>query len=394
MIDAVPVATPPDPPTPPAASATAASAPAPASTTAELATRLGMVAAPIGLRSWAYLIDLMVVGVLLAPVVIGILMRTGGDDGLLSLLLVLIGGALVVLFTVIQLVMHGRRGVTVGKASMRLRSVRTGDFTRPGFWRIVLRALVLSVSGIVPVIGPLVLLTSNTWDRTGQSRSVLDRVAGIRLLDVRAGIDPFDATQLRRARRALEAPEIDVSEHLPSLATVPTADRPVLDERRSSAGIVGVSRETWSERIDAAAYPAASFAPPAPDPTTPFLVFEDGSTVAVPATGLIGRMPEAPAGSSVDTLLTLDDPQRLLSKTHLAFGAVGDRVWVRDQGSSNGTALVAGDGSETPLAAGVTVTLEPGTVVRVGSRMFQVRAGQPAMPPAGTATHQGSTTGA
>lgn len=330
-----------------------------------LAERLGMVAAAPGVRTWAFVIDLLVMLLLAAPVAVGWML----DLGLLSTILVIVGIALPVVFGIVQLLLHGRRGVTVGKASMRLRSVSVRDYGRPGFWRVVLRALVLIASNVLPVIGPFVLLTSALWN--GRGRSVLDRIAGCWLIDVREGVDPFDESQLRRARRSLEEPLRDVSEHLPSLATIASASRPALDERRSRSGIVGVSRQTWSERVDAPAPTATAVA----DPSAPFLVFEDGSTVIVPSYGFIGRMPEAPPGRPADVLLTLEDPQRLLSKTHLAFGVEAGEVWVLDQGSSNGTALVAADGSDSPLAAGVRVTVPHGTVVRVGSRMFQVRYG-------------------
>jgi len=331
----------------------------------DLAARLGLVSAAPGVRTWAFLIDLMVLALLAAPAIVGIVI----DVPVVTTILIIVGAALPVLFGLLQLVLHGRRGVTVGKASMRLRSVQVDAFTRPGFWRIVLRALVLGVSGLVPVIGPVVLLTSNLWDPRG--RSVLDRIARCWLLDVRAGIDPFDEAQLRRARRALEQPDRDVSEHLPSLATVATGDRPHLEERRSRAGIVGVSRQTWSERPDVPAPAVSAVA----DPAAPFLVFEDGSTVIVPSYGFIGRMPEAPPGRPADVLITLEDPQLLLSKTHLAFGVEDGTVWLLDQGSSNGTAVVGADGTDAPLPAGSRVAVAHGTVVRVGSRMFQVRYG-------------------
>lgn len=332
---------------------------------ADDAERLGLVAAAPGVRTWAFLIDALVVVLLASPAAVGLLV----DLGWVSTLLVIIGAGLPTVFCVIQLALHGRRGVTVGKASMRLRSVRLDDYGRPGFWRVVLRAVVLTASNVIPVIGPLVLLTSNLWHPRG--RSVLDRVAGCWLLDVRAGIDPFDETAMRRARRALEEPLRDVSEHLPSLATVAAGERPVLDDRRSRAGIVGVSRQSWTERADvpAAAVPAVS------DPAAPFLVFEDGSTIIVPSYGFIGRMPEAPPGRPADVLVTLEDPQRLLSKTHLAFGVEAGTVWLLDQGSINGTAVVAADGSDSPLPARTRVPVDHGTVVRVGSRMFQVRYG-------------------
>lgn len=330
-----------------------------------LGERLGMVPAAAGVRTWAFLIDLLIVLLLATPIAVGLIF----DLGVVSTILIVVGSALPAVFAFVQLVLHGRRGVTVGKASMRLRSVSARDYTRPGFWRIVLRALVLGASNVLPVVGPLVLLTSPLWDRRG--RSVLDKVAGCWLIDVREGTDPFDEAQLRRARRSLEEPLRDISEHLPSLATVAAGERPVLDDRRSRSGIVGVSRQTWSERVDAPAPAVATVA----DPSAPFLVFEDGSTVIVPSYGFIGRMPEAPPGRPADVLITLEDPQRLLSKTHLAFGVEAGTVWLLDQGSSNGTAVVGADGTDSPLAAGTRVAVPHGTVVRVGSRMFQVRYG-------------------
>lgn len=337
------------------------------------AAQLGVVAARPGVRVWAFAIDVLVLGLLLVPAALGGFMLAGGDVSWGPLLLTGIGLGLYTLVGLIQLVLHGRRGVTIGKAAMRLRSVSAADLGRPGFWRIVLRVLVLWLSGVIPLLGPLFLLSSNVWDRERRGRSILDKIAGCWLLDVRSGLDPLDARALRRAVRELEMPDREVSEGLASLATVPQGERPVLAERRSRAAIVGISGGPWSE-------------PPPPPPggvindvplTAHHLVFEDGSTVLTPAYGLIGRLPESPPGQSADVLLTLEDPQRLLSKTHLAFGSDGVGVWVSDLGSSNGTVVVSAAGVETALTAGTRVAVEPGTVVRVGGRMFQVRQGSP-----------------
>ncbi|MFJ6651273.1 RDD family protein [Microbacterium sp. NPDC091313] len=340
----------------------------------DLVARLGVVSARPGVRVWAFAIDIMIWLLLAAPAVLGAMLMAGGDVSWGPLVLLIAGAAAPTLFAVIQLVLHGRRGVTAGKAAMRLRSVSVHDLGRPGFWRIVLRALVLGASFIVPLVGPLILLSSSLWDRAGRGRSILDRIAGCWLIDVRAGLDPLNARALRRAVRELEMPLREVAEDLPSLASAASgSERLVLAGRRSRAAIVGLPGGPWSEPP-----------PPAPDgliaevPHDSYhLVFEDGSTVLVPAFGLLGRAPEAPAGRAVDALITLEDPQKLLSKTHLAFGADPRGVWIADQGSSNGTVVVGVDGTETALVAGAQVGLVPGSVVRAGGRMFQIRQGSP-----------------
>lgn len=337
------------------------------------AEALGLVAARPGVRAWAFAIDALIWLLLAAPALFGVLMISGGDLSWGPLVLSIAGLALPTIFGLVQLILHGRRGVTAGKAAMRLRSVAVVGYGRPGFWRIVGRALVLGVSGIVPLIGPGVLFASSLWDPRG--RSILDKVGGCWLLDVRAGLDPADARALRRAIRELEMPLREVSEGLADLATSAQGERPVFTERRSRAGIVGIPGGPWAQPPSAVPGPSAVIADV--PRTGHFLVFEDGSTVVVPSFALIGRAPEAPAGQSADLLLTLEDPQRLLSKTHLAFGEEAGRVWAIDQGSSNGTTVVSAAGVEAALAAGVRVGLEPGAVVHVGGRMFQVRQGSP-----------------
>ena len=340
----------------------------------ESATRLGIVAARPGVRAWAFAIDVLIWSLLAVPAGIGAAFLLGGDVSWGPIVLVIAGSVLPALFGLVQLVLHGRRGVTAGKAAMRLRSVSVVDLGRPGFWRIVLRALVLCASGIVPVVGPAVMFASGLWDREGRGRSILDRVAGCWLIDARAGLDPADARALRRTIRELEMPLREVSEGLPSLASNGSGEPPMLAERRSRAGVVGVSGGPWAPH--SVEDEAAGLITAAPR-IEHVLVFEDGSSVRVPEYGLIGRQPEAAPGQTAEVLLALEDPDKLLSKTHLAFGLDAGGVWVMDRNSSNGTTIVGADGAETPLTPGSRVGLEAGVVVRLGGRMFQVRRGGP-----------------
>lgn len=178
----------------------------------------------------------------------------------LTVVLVVSGLGAAAVFGVVQLLTHGLRGVTAGKAMTRLRSVRLDDLGRPGFWRIVLRALVLWAS-VVTVVGPAVLFASGLWEPRG--RSWLDLVAGCWLVDTRSGLDPRDPKALRHARRSLRARPDDLDERLPRLAT--GADGALLfPDARSRAGVVGGGTGArWDE--DAAAESARTPAAPTPE---------------------------------------------------------------------------------------------------------------------------------
>jgi hypothetical protein len=98
--------------------------------------------------------------------------------------------------------------------------------------------------------------------------------------------------------------------------------------------------------------------------------FDDGSVVRVPVMGLIGRDPEPAAGEQVDALVRLEDPQRLLSKTHAAFGQDAEGVWVADRGSRNGTQLLSPGGDVVDVGARAVVPV--GWSVQVGGRSFEL----------------------
>ncbi len=407
------------------------------------AARLGLVPAGTGYRSLAFAIDLAIWLLLAAPAVMGAIMLALGDRSLVPVILVIAGAALSGLFALVQLITHGRRGVTAGKAAMRLRSVSAADLGRPGFWRVVLRALVLAASTIVLiVVGPALLFASGLWDPQRRGRSILDRIGGCWLIDARAGLDPFDAKALRHARRALRD-RADDGEDLPSMASgAPESVALRIPDARSRAGVVGPggTGAQWElarsdddlsvidgvPGADAAAPPptavapsaagsapfapgaagfdaaSAAFAPPATTATTgpgvaaaaaapaevvpssaaapanglrraqAMIRFDDGSVVRVPVLGLIGRDPEAAAGETPDALVRLEDPQRLMSKTHASFGQDAEGVWVGDRGSRNGTQLVSPGGDVVDVPAGERMRMPVGWTAQVGGRTFEL----------------------
>ena len=380
------------------------------------AARLGLVPAGPGYRSLAFGIDFAIWLGLAAPAVMGAFMIALGDRSVLPVILILVGVGLSALFALVQLILHGRRGVTTGKAALRLRSVSASDYGRPGFWRVVLRAIVLWASTIVlVVVGPALLFASALWDPQRRGRSILDRVGGCWVIDARAGLDTFDAKALRHARRALRD-RTDDGEELPSMASgAPEEVALRIPDARSRAGVVGPggTGAQWElaaggddltlidgvPGTDAAAPPLTTASPFAPAPTggpsaaaSPAEVvqssgaapasglrraqamvrFDDGSVVRVPVLGLIGRDPEGAAGEAPDALVRLEDPQRLMSKTHASFGQDAEGVWVGDRGSRNGTQLLSPGGDVVDVPAGERVRVPVGWTVQVGGRTFEL----------------------
>jgi uncharacterized RDD family membrane protein YckC len=377
------------------------------------AEALGLRAAPAGRRSAAFALDAAAWVLASVPALIGwaqlvpVVLASGGqveaaDVAALAgpLVLVAVGQVLVAALGITQLALHGRRGVTIGKASFGLRSVEVATFARPGFWRVTLRALVLWAAQVVlPVAGPALCFASGLWDAEARGRSWLDRIGRCWVVDARHGLDPFDAKALRHARRQAEASPFAERPSLPSLATDRGVDeRTFIPAARSSSGVVaappaspdaGVPDAPWSPPPFGAPPVAGSAAgsprhvtaqvpvPPAATRggarTSATLVFADGARLAASGTTLLGRSPARAEGDPADAaLLPLADASMGLSKTHAAVEVDARGVRVTDRWSSNGTEIVAPDGAVQVLEPGVPHTVPLGAAVRLGGVEFRV----------------------
>jgi len=72
----------------------------------------------------------------------------------------------------------------------------------------------------------------------------------------------------------------------------------------------------------------------------PFVLqFSTGENYTVLGSGLAGRNPRPEPGEYVDHLVTIVDPGRSVSKTHLEFGQADGVFWVCDRHSGNGTVI-------------------------------------------------------
>ena len=102
------------------------------------------------------------------------------------------------------------------------------------------------------------------------------------------------------------------------------------------------------------------------------LSFDTGEQVDVAGPGLIGRAPVAAYGERVHHLIPIDDPDRSVSKTHVAFGHDAGGLWVTDRGSTNGTRIVVRGEPVAPVGTEQVAYVPAGAVVEFGDRSFTV----------------------
>ncbi|WP_110589962.1 RDD family protein [Microbacterium suaedae] len=245
------------------------------------AEALGLIRAPFPRRTLAAAIDvafLLVMqipyAVFTVPLLLKFLQSRISAYGLVthpSFVLAMVMAGVTVLLTlalcVVQGVLHGRKGLTIGKAMMGIRSVNAKTLQKPGFWRIVLRVLIVSAAGIVPLIGPLLFFLSALWDPERRGRAWHDYAAQLWMIDIRKGLDPYDDKRMRIARKMVKVELEPVAHELPSLAT---ADGPEIAYRpagRVSAGVLGVARSHRAEKAVGLSAQQPSSAP-APQPRT------------------------------------------------------------------------------------------------------------------------------
>ena len=157
----------------------------------------------------------------------------------------------------------------------------------------------------------------------------------------------------------------------PSFDTVPSSDH---------AAPVPVSRPEFGVAPTpfAPAVPVTPDAPvTAPAPVVgllnnPRLVLPDGTVLPLTNGLIVGRDPQVQEGYGVSERATLHDVERSVSKTHAILGLSEGRVWVIDLNSTNGTVLIAADGTETLCTPEVATPLPSKTDLRFGEYRVSV----------------------
>lgn len=222
------------------------------------AAALGLLRAPFGRRALAATIDAGIWVLLQLPLWIGAVplllkLATGAistygfvnhPDFVLAVVMAAVTLLLSLVFLVVQLILQGTKGVTIGKAIAGIRTVNVRTLERPRVGSIFLRFLIVGAAGIVPLFGPALILISPTFDPEGRGRGLHDKAAKVWLVDVRKGLNPYDEKRMRVARKVVKAEPTPERSALPSLATSaePGAQPAYRPGNRVSAGVLGVAR--------------------------------------------------------------------------------------------------------------------------------------------------------
>jgi hypothetical protein len=207
-------------------------------------------------------------------------------------------------------ILHARTGATPGKALLRLRASRVDRPASPGAW------------------GRSVVVAVPPQQRTAAPAAPLH--------------EPH-VVSLTPSRPADEGPGDTGAP--PALGAVPQlADAPASDGGQFAAGMEG----------------------------SVLLVFDTGQRVQlpVPVAVNLGRNPVAT--HETDRLITVEDPDSTVSKTHARLEHSRGATWITDAGSTNGTEIISDEGVVTVLAPRKPVQLDEGARVRLGKRVFTV----------------------
>lgn len=94
-------------------------------------------------------------------------------------------------YYVLQWMWEAKTGKTIGNVITSLRTTNM-EGNPAGVLAIFLRLLIVSASSIVPTIGPLLVILSNSWDANGKRQGWHDKVAHTLVFNVKAGRNPLE----------------------------------------------------------------------------------------------------------------------------------------------------------------------------------------------------------
>lgn len=398
---------------------------------------LNLVNATAGKRLAAWLIDRIIpalaLGIALGVTLPEVLDSSGAarDDALFTFWMALLGASVVSLaYSVWLWGWEATAGKTPGNLMLGIRT--TSEEGLPAGWgSIFLRGVIIALSGLVPVVGSILMMVSNIWDPHHQRQGWHDKVAHTLVVDVKAGRNPLTTGGLfgpstfapggvlqpgQPGHPETGAEPVPAGSRWPEFNAA-VADGPITavpgraPAPAPSAPAVAPAAASDSEAPAAAPAPAArpsdgparsgtstgfqdgevvmvGGAAEDPDPDRELgstqlrssveparavkLRFDDGQVHEVTGVVLIGRNPAGGAGESVDQLIPFADMGRSVSKTHLHLTVDSSGVWVTDRNSTNGSAVTPRGGERQRLEPGQPVLAAHGSTVHFGDRHFTV----------------------
>ncbi|GAA4624676.1 RDD family protein [Cellulomonas oligotrophica] len=343
----------------------------------------------------------------------------GSVAGAVPVPLLVAGTVVAAVLTLVQWLLHGRLGWTLGRLLLGVRTVDADARTPVGAWRVLVRGLVVAAGSLACGVGQLVVLASPLLDRTGRRRGWHDQAVGAEVLRVDRQEAARRAARAGARARGSDGPGLvppvpgvgDVvpvpARAVPAQAVVAGAGLPAAGPRTPSGGVptatgalrlAPLHQQRSGPDLDTRAVPLVRPgspdlvfglapelemtrpAPPRADvrPVQPEpgargarLAFDDGRVVVVETSALVGRNPAPAPGVQVVRVM---DPGRSVSKTHLQVGVDADGAWVADRGSTNGTVVTLPDGQQVVCRVDHPVRLRPGATVQLGDCTFRVLA--------------------
>lgn len=102
------------------------------------------------------------------------------------------------------------------------------------------------------------------------------------------------------------------------------------------------------------------------------LSFDDGTHHFLVGQALIGRAPQADDEHKDAHLIAISDPERSISKNHIAVSVQSGAVLVEDLNSLNGTTVVTSEGSTMAVLPGKPVMAAIGSTIHYGDRSVKI----------------------
>lgn len=102
------------------------------------------------------------------------------------------------------------------------------------------------------------------------------------------------------------------------------------------------------------------------------LSFDDGTHHYLVGQALMGRSPEGVDSHPNAQLISISDPDRSISKLHIALTVHSGAVLVEDMHSLNGTTIITHEGQTIPVMPGAPILAPAGSTVYFGERTVKI----------------------
>jgi hypothetical protein len=284
----------------------------------------------------------------------------GASPGLSVLAACVIGGG----YFLATAAALGRTGRSIGGLAVGVRTVDARSATPLGAGRALLR-----LSGLA--VRPVSAESLPARTRARRDPGPWNRITGTVTARLSTGRDPMSL-----ALRPIPADVLGAVENPASVER--ERERPQTPAGRTTAGTatpgaaspgaVNPADVPWGTEPHGPVAEETVIRPHAA--TACLLSIDNGSSVRLTGTALLGRNPSAEGDTGI-LLLPLPDLSRTLSKTHASIEWDGSDAWVQDMYSTNGSVIIGVDGTQAPLPAGVRTPFPPGAAILIGNRTIR-----------------------